>query len=183
MTSTLKDIKKVTSFGIILFDNHEVIDDLPTEINQDIVFVDVETWKVYENYAINDKVIKRQLGFFNNTFKYVPTMKLSFEDRRANFHGYQMKAMTENYPPVLSIDLSSAKYDDLSHTYDVTNSTSGMFYSIFQDLKESMNFTSSLHKRKDGKWGPTTVLANGSVITGGIIKSVTSGFAEMAVTV
>jgi hypothetical protein len=57
-----------------------------------------------------------------------------------------------------------------------------MFYSIFQDLKESMNFTSSLHKRRDGKWGPTTVLANGSVIAGGIAQSVTSGFAEMIVT-
>ena len=176
-------MKKVTSFGIIFADTIEVIDHLPTKINQDIVFVDVETWKVYENYAINDKVIKRQLGFFNNTFKYVPTMKLSFEDRRANFHGYQIKAMTEHYPPVLSIDLSSAKYDNLSHTYDVTNSISGMYHGIFEDLKESLNFTSSLHKRKDGKWGPTTVLANGSVIAGGIIKSVTSGFAEMAVTV
>ena len=156
--------------------------DLPTKINQDIVFVDVKTWKVYENYAINDKVIKNQLGFFNNSLDYVQTMKLSFENRRGNFHGYQMKAMTENYPPVLSIDLSSAKYDDLSHTYDVTNSTSGMFYSIFQDLKESMNFTSSLHKRKDGKWGPTTPLANGSLIAEGITQSVTSGFAEMIVT-
>ena len=172
----------MTSFGIIFVDNIEVILDLPTKINQDIVFVDVKTWMVYESYAINDKVIKRQLGFFNNTFKYVPTMKLSFEDRRANFHGYQIKAMTEHYPPVLSIDLSSAKYDNLSHTYDVTNSISGMFYDMFQDLKESMNFTSSLHKRRDGKWGPTTVLANGSVIAKGITQSVTSGFAEMIVT-
>ena len=182
MKSILQEVNKVTSFGIILVDNNQVIDSLPTKINQDILFVDVKTRKVYENYAINDRVIKRQLGFFNNTLKYVPTMKLSFEDRRANFHGYQMKAMTENYPPVLSIDLSSAKYDDLSHTYDVTNSTSGMFYSIFQDLKESMNFTSSLRKRRDGKWGPTTLLANGSVIAEGITQSLTSGFAEMIVT-
>ena len=182
MTSTLKNIKKVTSFGMILFDNHEVIDDLPTEINQDIVFVDVETWKVYENYAINDKVIKRQLGFFNNMFKYVPTMKLSFEDRRGNFQGHQMKAMTGHYPPFLSIELSSAEYDEMSKTFDVTNSVEGMFYYILQELQEYLNFTSSLHKRLDGKWGPTTVLANGSVIAGGIIKSLTSGFAEMIVT-
>ena len=173
----------MTSFGIIFADNVEVIDDLPTKINQDIVFVDVKTWKVYENYAINDKVIKHQLGFFNNSLEYVQTMKSSFENRRGNFHGYQMKAMTEHGPPYLSIDLSFAKYDDMSHTYDVTNSISGMFHGIFEDLKESLNFTSSLHKRKDGKWGPTTVLGNGSVIAGGIIKSVTSGFAEMAVTV
>ena len=172
----------MTSFGIIFVDNIEVIDDLPTKINQDIVFVDVKTWKVYEKYAINKIVIKRQLGFFNNLFEYVRTLKLSFEDRRGNFHGYQMKAMTEHYPPFLSIELTSAEYDELSKTFDVTNSVEGMFYYILKDLQEYLNFTSSLHKRLDGKWGPTTVLANGSVIAGGIAKSLTSGFAEMIVT-
>ena len=173
----------MTSFGIIFADNVEVIDDLPTKINQNIIFVDVKTWKVYENYAINDKIIKHQLGFFNNSLDYIQTTKLSFENRRGNFHGYQMKAMTEHGPPYLSIDLSFAEYDEMSQTFDVTNSVGGMFHGIFEDLKESLNFTSSLHKRKDGKWGPTTVLANGSVITAGIMKSVTSGFAEMVVTV
>ena len=171
----------MTSFGIIFADTIEVIDHLPTKINQDVVFVDVKTLKVYENYAINKIIIKRQLGFFNNLLEYVRTMKLSFEDRRDNFHGYQMKAMTEHLPPYLLIDLSFAKYDEMSQTFDVTNSVGGMFYYIFQELQEYLNFTSSLHKRKDGKWGPTTVLANGSVIAAGITKSVTSGFAEMIV--
>ena len=182
MKSILKEIKKVTSHGIILVDNAEVIDSLPTKINQDILFVDVETRRVYENYAINDEVIKRQLGFFNKLYKYVRTMKLSFEDRRGNFQGYQMKSMTGHYPPFLSIELSSAEYDEMSKTFDVTNSVEGMFYYILQELQEYLNFTSSLHKRLDGKWGPTTILANGSVIAGGIVKSLTSGFAEMIVT-
>ena len=172
----------MTSHGIILVDNTKVIDSLPTKINQDILFVDVETRRVYENYAINDEVIKRQLGFFNDLYRYVRTMKLSFEDRRGNFQGYQMKAMTGHYPPFISIELSSAEYDEMSKTFEVTNSVEGMFYYILQELQEYLNFTSSLHNRLDGKWGPTTVLANGSVITGGIIKSVTSGFAEMIVT-
>ena len=172
----------MTSFGIIFADNIEVIDELPTKINQDIVFVDVKTWKVYENYAINNIVIKRQLGFFNNLFEYVRTMKQSFEDRRGNFHGYQMKAMTGHYPPFLSIDLSSAEYDEISETFDVTNSVEGSFYYILKELQEYWNFTSSLHNRLDGKWGPTTVLANGSVIAEGIAQSLTSGFAEMIVT-
>ena len=182
MKSILKEIKKVTSHGIILVDNIKVIDSLPTKINQDILFVDIKSRRVYENYAINDEVIKRQLGFFNNLYKYVRTMKLSFEDRRGNFQGYQMKAMAGHYPPFLSIELSSAEYDEMSKTFDVTNSVEGMFYYVLQELQEYLNFTSSLHKRLDGKWGPTTVLANGSVIVGGIIKSVTSGFAEMIVT-
>ena len=182
MRSILKDIKKVTSHGIILVDNTEVIDSLPTKINQDILFVDVETRRVYENYAINDEVIKRQLGYFNNLYKYFQRMKLSFEDRRGNFHGYQIKAMTEHYPPYLSIDLSSAKYDEKSQTFDVTNLVGGTFYHIFQELQTYLNFTYSLHKREDGKWGPTTVLANGSVIAAGITKSLTYGFAEMIMT-
>ena len=178
----LKEIKKVTSHGIILVNNTEVIDSLPTKINQDILFVDVKTRRVYENYAINDKVIKRQLGFFNNLYEYVRRMKLSIEDRRSNFHGYQMKAMTEHLPPYLLIDLSFAKYDEMSQTFDVTNSVGGMFYYVFQELQTYLNFTYSLHKREDGKWGPTTVLANGSVMAAGITKSLTSGFAEMIVT-
>ena len=181
MKSILTEIKKVTSHGIILVDNTKVIDSLPTKINQDILFVDIKSRRVYENYAINDEVIKRQLGFFNILYKYVRTMKLSFEDRRDNFHGYQMKAMTEHLPPYLLIDLSFAKYDEMSETFDVTNSVGGLYYYIFQELQEYLNFTYSLHKRKDGKWGPTTVLANGSVIAAGITKSVTSGFAEMIV--
>ena len=172
----------MTSFGIIFADTIEVIDHLPTKINQDVVFVDVKTWKVYETYAINKIIIKRQLGFFNNLLEYVRTMKLSFEDRRGNFQGYQMKAMAGHYPPYLLIEHSSAEYDEMSKTFDVTNSVEGMFYHILQELQEYLNFTSSLHKRLDGKWGPTTVLANGSVIAGGIVKSVTSGFAEMIVT-
>ena len=77
------------SFGIIFADTVEDIDHLPTKIDQDIVFVDVKTLKVYENYAINKIIIKRQLGFFNNLLEYVRTMKLSFEGRRGYFHGYQ----------------------------------------------------------------------------------------------
>ena len=181
MILILKEIKKVKSHGIVLVDNAEVIDSLPTKIKQDIFFVDIKTRRVYENYAINDEAIKRQLGFLNHLYKYVKTIKMSFESRRGNFHGYHMKAMTENLPPFLSVALSSAGYDERSQTFDVTNSVEGMFYYIFQELQEYLNFTYSLHKRKDGKWGPTTVLANGSVIAAGITKSLTSGFAEMIV--
>ena len=39
----------------------------------------------------------------------------------------------------------------------------------------------TLRKRKDGKWGPTSILANGTIITAGIVESLTSGFGEMVV--
>ena len=56
-----------------------------------------------------------------------------------------------------------------------------MFYEMFLVMQKYLNFTSSLHKRKDGKWGPSIILENGTLITGGIIHSVASGFAEMLI--
>ena len=48
-------------------------------------------------------------------------------------------------------------------------------------LQELLNFTTTLHKRKDGKWGPTTIFPNGTINAVGITESLTSGFAEMIV--
>ena len=93
-----------------------------------------------------------------------------------------MRAMTEYLPPFISFDLLKAKYDSKSQTYDVTKLVTGMYSDVFSDLQEYLNFTSTVHKRKDGKWGPTTVLANGTVLAFGITESLTSGFAEVIVT-
>ena len=97
-----------------------MIDDLSTKIDQDINFVDVETWKVYEHYTINQKKILNLLGFFNDDFKYIPIMNESFLERRSNFQGYQMKTMTEEVNPFISIDhdfLTLAYFDEKSQTY------------------------------------------------------------------
>ena len=93
-----------------------------------------------------------------------------------------MRAMTEeNAPYILLTNLSSAILDDQSQTYDVTHLTKGMFYDIFMVLQEMLNFTATLHKRKDSQWGMVNILANGTISTTGILESVTSGFAEMIV--
>ena len=105
---------------MVFTSNLYVIDDLSTKINQDINFVDVETWKVYEHYTINQKKILNLLGFFNDDFKYIPIMKESFVERRSNFQGYQMKTMTEEVNPFISIDhefLTPAYFDEKSQTY------------------------------------------------------------------
>ena len=171
----------IIKFGLIFVDQAEVIGELPTKINQDITFVDMQTWKVYEHYKINKRTIKNQLGFFNSLFQYVPIIDKSFVERRSNFQEYHMIAMTEDTPPFISIDLSSATYDETSDTFDVTKSVAGMYYEMFLIMQKRLNFTATLRKRKDGKWGPTTVLANGTIITEGIAKSLTSGLGEMVV--
>ena len=47
--------KLTVSSGVIFFEGSSHINmySLHSKINQDIKFVDVKTWKVYENYAIN----------------------------------------------------------------------------------------------------------------------------------
>ena len=154
---------------------------MPTKINQDFKFVDMQTWRVYEHYGITKKNTKNELGFFDESFNYVSITKDTFAERRGDFQGYHMKAMVEEELPFNAIDLSSSDLDTASQTYDVTNSVEGMFYDIFLVMQEYLNFTSTLHKRSDGKWGPIVIHSNGTIQAEGIIQSVTSGFAEMIV--
>ena len=77
----------MVSFGVIFVDHINVIDELPSKINQDIKFVDTETWMVYEHYTINKMKIKRQIGVFNDFTNYVQTEDLNFNERRSNFQG------------------------------------------------------------------------------------------------
>ena len=82
--------------------------------------MDVETWKVYEHYIINQKKILNLLGFFNDDFKYIPIIKESFVERRSNFQGYQMKTMTDQLNPYITIDndfLTPVYFDEKSQTY------------------------------------------------------------------
>ena len=167
------------SFGIIFVHHTKFIHDLPTKINQNVQFVVVGTWKVYECYTINGIKIMKQLGFFDVDFHYIPITTLSFEERRSNFHGYKTKIMTDEWPTRSTFNSKPATLDVKSQTYDVTNLTKGIEYDLLMDMQNYMNFTTTIHKRKDGQWGPVTILENGTIFTAGIVESVTSGFAEM----
>ena len=114
-------------YGIMFVENIQAVNDLQIKINQDIIFVDMETWKVYEKYEINKMNIIRQLGFFNSMFQYVLLSNDSLVNRRNDFHGYNLKAMTEITVPYISIDLATASYDENSQTYDVTKSLKGVY--------------------------------------------------------
>ena len=159
-----------------------MIEGLSTEINQEIQFVNTETWEVYEHYTVNNEKIQTKLGVFDKNFRFIPTTLQSFVQRRGNFHRYNLKAITEEEIPYIKIDLSLANYDETNQVYDVTQKVEGMYYDIFQILQEQLNFTASIHKRKDGKWGPITKLENGTILTAGIASSITSGFAEIVAT-
>ena len=159
-----------------------VMEDLSTKINQEIKFVNTRSWEVYEHYTVNNEKVQGKLGFFDKNFKYIPSTLQPFVQRRGNFQGYHMKAITEKDPPAIKINLSSGNYDGINQVYDVTGNVEGMYFDMFQILQEQLNFTSSLYKRKDGKWGPITILENGTILTAGVPNSLTSGFAEIGVT-
>ena len=169
------------SYGIIFVNNTEAIESLVTKINQNIQFVNVNTWKVYEHYVINNKKIMLELGSFSNNFTYIAAINSSFEERRSNFQGYQIKAMTGSFSPFAIIDYNTAILDIESQTYDVTTSVKGLDIDLLKDMQNYMNFSTTLHERQDKKWGPTIALDNGTIITKGIMESVTSAFAEMIV--
>ena len=169
------------SYGIIFVNNTKTIESLATKINQNIQFVDVNTWRVYEHYKINKEKIMLELGFFSNNFTYIAATNSSFEERRSNFQGYQMKVMTGLFSPYIIIDYNTAILNIESQTYDVTTSVKGLDIDSFQDMQNYMNFSTTLHERQDKKWGPIIALDNGTIIPGGIVESVTSGFAEMIV--
>ena len=178
--SIIQDPERKISSGIIFIDDIKTLSGLPSKINQDIKFVNQADWKVYEHYKINDEIITNQMGFFDNAFQYIPKSNVAFEERRRNFHGYHLKAMTEEESPYMFFsDLPKAKFDQKSQTYDVTKSSQGLYYDMFLILQEMLNFTATLHKRKDGKWGPVTVFPNGTIVAAGIIESLTSGFSDM----
>ena len=76
LKSIIENKNVVVKFGLIFVDQINVIENLPTRINQDIKFVDIQTWKVYEHYKVNGIGIKNELGYFDSSFKYVPTIKV-----------------------------------------------------------------------------------------------------------
>ena len=181
--SIIQDPERQISSGIIFIDDMKLLMDLQTKIHQDVKFVNQKDWKVYENYKINNKIVMNQLGSLDDTFQYIPKLNATFEERRRNFHGYHLKAMTEvESPYIILSNFSSAEFDQKSQTYDVTKLVQGMYHDMFLILQETLNFTATLHKRKDGQWGPLTVFPNGTIVAAGIAESVISGFSEMIVT-
>ena len=80
---------------MVFLENINMIGDFSTRINQDIKFIDMTNWKVFEYYIINGQSKMNLLGFFDSKYQYHEVVETRFLERRSNFHGYHMKAMTE----------------------------------------------------------------------------------------
>ena len=90
-------------FGIIFVNNSKMIKAMPCRINQNFLFIDIGTWSVYEHYEVNAIKVMRKLGYFDINQNYISIFNSSFEERRNNFQGYNVKVITESYPPYINL--------------------------------------------------------------------------------
>lgn len=112
-------------------------------------------------------------------FKYKELNKLSFLRRRSDFQGYKLKAITEQEPPFMKIDMNLAALREDGFYYDVTKAVQGMFYDLLLLMEKNLNFTTEILKRPKYEWGIVLPLANGTLATSGMIQSLVNGDAEM----
>ena len=78
-------------------------------------------------------------------------------------------------------NLENAPYYQSNDTYDVTNHVfGGSGYEIWKTLQSDLNFTSSLYKRKEAKYGIPMKLKNGSLqISDGYLNDIYRGKADV----
>lgn len=154
-----------------------------TYIDQQIFYLTTNL-DLYEKYTINNELVQQKLGNFDeNLYRPLESVEQNYLKRRQNFHGSTFIAMAEDELPAIAIEnLSTAPYHSSNQTYEVTKLVRGAFFDVWKLLEIQLNFTTKLYKRKDGKWGVPSLLPNGTaVLTEGIIKSIVTGQADIAI--
>ena len=172
------ELKYSTKFLLVISQSDGLLDqNEEIKMDQEIYYL-TSSLDLYEKYTVNNIEIKQKLGHFEDGM-YV-TEKLIEQNilkRRQNFHGSTFIAMA-----IAIGDLSTAPYHPSNQTYEVTKLVRGAFFDVWKLLEIQLNFTTKFYKRKDGKWGVPTLLPNGTaVLTEGIIKSIVSGQADIAI--
>jgi hypothetical protein len=160
---------------------------LDVTINQEVYFVNMTNWSVFEQYNVNNVTINNNLGYFdvNNKFKTTYIGNRFMLERRSNFQNVNFIGMTEFEPPFIYLDdlKSKATFYTNNQTYDVTNLASGMFHEMLLYLQSKLNFTTKLYKRKDSGWGTTYKEPNGTLIQStGMVKNIVNKQADIIAT-
>ena len=169
----IKDMKQ-NSKAVIICENVEAfMKVLEPTIDKQVYFVKESSMEVYEGYKINMHDIRRKLGQFDsNKFIWEENVNHNFIERRSNFHGLHLKAMTESNGNELILRSGfeqNANYHSNNETYLVTNYASGLYHDILKEVQSQLNFTTSLYKRKVVAWGLVYPLANGSFDATGMV--------------
>ena len=152
-------------------------------INQRMFFLSTDRKTIAEMYRIGDQEVRRILGHLdtdNNSIGYQAVKNLdSFTERRSNFMGKELDAMTDQQAPFLVIDKEKEMKQlekgwigsEGNQVRDVSNETmSGYFYTVLKCLEKRLNFTAKLWMRKDGNFGrPYNGTWNGMI--GNIVRA------------
>ncbi len=192
----LKGIRNHDNALIVLVDLSIEIEHIirNVNVNQNVMVLDTRstdsTWILVEEYNVNSKHVRNTLANINvandNACLEIVSCNdgnLSFLERRGNFFGLSLTAMTEQSAPGTVLkDGYMAMYDPSKDWFDVTNHIYGYYMEVLQILMEKLNFTAQIFKRKDGSWGGAKIpLEDGSFRVAGAIGDVYHGRADMFV--
>ena len=163
----------------------KLLNQMECKINDEIYFFNENTNKVYETYLQNNIKIKRHLGTLHQGSKLVWHENPTFVDRRSDFLGIHMKAMTEEdgtWVKIKNSFLTEAPYFPNNGTYDVTDYASGVVMEMFKTLTSQLNFTIKYYLRKDRRTGNVSKFPNGTLIGSGTVGDVFFGRADIIAT-
>ena len=76
--------------------------------------------------------------------------------------------------------MKKAKFVSEKDLYDVSYATHGWFHDIYLVMKNRLNFTGNLYRRKKSHdWGTIDAMPNGTLLYTGMFESMFKGQAEM----
>ena len=125
-------IKQTSILVVICNDNEfeEIYPMIDATIDKNIFLILVSSKETFEVYSINGNQVIRKLGYFNEVYNFVWENEINrnFIERRSNFLGSQLKAVTEKTGNMMIFDpkyKKDAPYFANNDTYQVNGYTSG----------------------------------------------------------
>ena len=108
----------------------EIYQLIDATIDKNVFLIKVSSKESFEVYSINGYQVIRKLGYFNEVYNFVWENEINrnFIERRSNFLGLQLKAVTEKTGNMMIFDSKykkDAPYFAINDTYQVNGYTSG----------------------------------------------------------
>ena len=157
----LDELAQRTSSMVLLVNSKQfgaITSSINVTIDKKVFLVDERSGEAYEIYHINNKTIQRKLGTFDEAsyaFKWEKVQK-NFLERRSDFHGIILRAMTESTGNEIAIHSNftqMAPFFSNNETFLVTDYVYGIYYDVLLELQKQLNFSTVLYKRKEIAWG------------------------------
>ncbi len=146
--------------------NTKIEEQLHIEIHHQVYFFNLDDLFITERYNINGIPITNSIGQVVmsskiKSFLYLSKHQDSFIQRRANFRGLVLKAMT--LVDGLNVQFNNSIKDKETGWIQDTqglpmkqlesNAVTGLYVDVLKTLQNDMNFTTDIFTRKDEAWG------------------------------